>query len=134
MFSVYVFRTHFPHLRTPLEGCFCTDDSRDSRVGEGTIFIPLYYFHQLINIQTFICKFACEMMWDYSRRFTVPKNLHLIDYLSNVDEILQLRAKFQATMLYSRFIGSQIPVTTGGFELQISCIQSSYLTHWSIRP
>ena len=24
--------------------------------------------------------------------------------------------------------GSQIPVTTGGFELQISCIQSSYLT------
>ena len=25
--------------------------------------------------------------------------------------------------------GSQIPVTTGGFELQISCIQSSYLTH-----
>ena len=24
---------------------------------------------------------------------------------------------------------SQIPVTTGGFELQISCIQSCYLTH-----
>ena len=26
-------------------------------------------------------------------------------------------------------LGSQIPVTTGGFELRISCIQSSYLTH-----
>ena len=25
--------------------------------------------------------------------------------------------------------GSQIPVTTGGFELRISCIRSSYLTH-----
>ena len=25
--------------------------------------------------------------------------------------------------------GSQIPVTTGGFELRISCIQSSYLTY-----
>ena len=25
--------------------------------------------------------------------------------------------------------GSQIPVTTGGFQLQISCIGSSYLTH-----
>ena len=30
--------------------------------------------------------------------------------------------------------GSQIPVTTGGFELQISCIRSSYLTHQAIRP
>ena len=25
--------------------------------------------------------------------------------------------------------GSQVPVTTGGFELRISCIRSSYLTH-----
>ena len=25
---------------------------------------------------------------------------------------------------------SQIPVTTGGFELRISCIRSSYLTHY----
>ena len=30
--------------------------------------------------------------------------------------------------------GSQIPLTTGGFELQISCIRSSYLTHYAIRP
>ena len=30
--------------------------------------------------------------------------------------------------------GSQIPVTTGGFQLQISCIGSSYLTHWATRP
>ena len=29
--------------------------------------------------------------------------------------------------------GSQIPMTTGGFELRISCIQSSYLTHEVIR-
>ena len=30
--------------------------------------------------------------------------------------------------------GSRIPVTTGGFELQISCIRSSFLTHQAIRP
>ena len=30
--------------------------------------------------------------------------------------------------------GSQIPVTTGGFELRIFCIRSRYLTHWTIRP
>ena len=29
--------------------------------------------------------------------------------------------------------GSQIPVTTGGFELRISCIRNSYLTHKAIR-
>ena len=29
--------------------------------------------------------------------------------------------------------GSQIPVTTGEFEPQISCIQSSYLNHYAIR-
>ena len=27
----------------------------------GPFFIPLYHFHPLTNIQTFICNFACEM-------------------------------------------------------------------------
>ena len=31
-------------------------------------------------------------------------------------------------------LGSQIPVTTGGVKLRISCIHSSYLTHWAVRP
>ena len=49
-------------------------------------------------------------------------------------EILQLWAKFQTVMgLCSRFIGSQIPVTTGGFELRISSIQNSYLIPQAIR-
>ena len=29
-------------------------------------------------------------------------------------------------------IGSQIPVTTGGIELQISCIKSNYLSHYGL--
>ena len=29
--------------------------------GRGPSFIPLYHFHPLTNIQTFICNFACEM-------------------------------------------------------------------------
>ena len=38
------------------------DDSRDSRGRHRIIFfIPLYHFHPLINIQIFICSFACEM-------------------------------------------------------------------------
>ena len=31
-------------------------------------------------------------------------------------------------------IGSPIPVITGGFELRISCMGSSYLTHKAVRP
>ena len=42
-----------------------TDNSQDSRGREGTIFIPLYHFHPLINIQTFICNFASEMTITY---------------------------------------------------------------------
>ena len=28
----------------------------------GPTFIPLYHFHSLTNIETFICNFACEML------------------------------------------------------------------------
>ena len=38
-----------------------TEDSQDSRGREGTTFystLPLYQFHPLTNIETFICNFA----------------------------------------------------------------------------
>ena len=36
--------------------------------GRGPSFIPLYYFHPLTNIETFICNFACEMTIKYFNR------------------------------------------------------------------
>ena len=42
-----------------------TDNSQDSRGKEGTFFIPLYHFHPLTNIQTFMCNFAREMTITY---------------------------------------------------------------------
>ena len=42
-----------------------TDDSQDRRGRGGSSFIPLYHFHPLTNIQTFICNFACEMTITY---------------------------------------------------------------------
>ena len=33
--------------------------------GRGLSFIPLYHFHPLTNIETFICNFACEMTITY---------------------------------------------------------------------
>ena len=38
-----------------------TDNSQDSRGREGTFFIPLYHFHPLTNIQTFMCNFALSL-------------------------------------------------------------------------
>ena len=39
-----------------------TDDSQNSR---GPPFVPLYHFHLLTNIETFICNFACELIITY---------------------------------------------------------------------
>ena len=38
---------------------------RTAGKGRGPFFIPLYYFHPLTNIQTFICNFACKMTITY---------------------------------------------------------------------
>ena len=42
-----------------------TDNSQDSKGREGPSFIPLYHFHPLTNIETFICNFASEMTITY---------------------------------------------------------------------
>ena len=64
----------------------------------GPSFIPLYYFHPLTNIQTFICNFAREMtmtyfQWKrlylpdcYSMRFsTTLSNYYFIEWWCNLD-------------------------------------------------
>ena len=38
---------------------------RTAGVGSTPPFIPLYHFHPLTNIETFICNFACEMTITY---------------------------------------------------------------------
>ena len=70
---------------------------RTAREGTGPSFIPLYHFHPLTNIQTFICNFVCEMTITYfqlqrfylpdcySMRFTTLSNYYLIDWWCNVD-------------------------------------------------
>ena len=42
-----------------------TEDSRDIKGRKRTMFIPLYLFHPVTNIQTFTCNFACEMTNTY---------------------------------------------------------------------
>ena len=64
---------------------------RTAGEGRGLSFIPLYHFHSLKNIQSFICNFACEMAITYFQshhlylpdcylmRFTTLWNYHLTD-------------------------------------------------------
>ena len=42
-----------------------TEIHRTAGEGRGPSFIPLYHFHPLMNIETFICNFACEMTITY---------------------------------------------------------------------
>ena len=44
-----------------------TDNSQDNREREENIFIPLYHFHLLTNIQIFNYSFAPEMTIDMSK-------------------------------------------------------------------
>lgn len=37
------------------------DDSQDNRKRQRTILIPMYHFHPLTNMHTFICSLASEM-------------------------------------------------------------------------
>ena len=64
--------------------------------GDHLFFFPICHFHALMNVQTFICNFACEMTMTYfqlhhlylpdcySIRFTTLLNYHLIDWWCNV--------------------------------------------------
>ena len=70
VFNLFLFmiKVNFSHSK------FFSDDftnssslttHRTAGEGRGPSFIALYHFHQLTNIQTFICNFACEMNITY---------------------------------------------------------------------
>ena len=66
---------------------------RIARKGRAPSFIPLYHFPPFKNIETFVCKFACETTITYfqsqclcipeyySMRFNTLSNYYLIDWL-----------------------------------------------------
>ena len=98
-------------------------DTDDSQEGTGTSFIPLYHFHQLTNIQAFICNFAWEMTITYfqsrlldlpncySVKFTTLSNYHLIDWWCDVNFCLS------TWWFDSRFCWSNLTKETDGLEL-----------------
>ena len=93
---------------------------RTAGEGRGPSFIPLYHFHPLTNIDTFICNFACEMTITYfqSQRFC----LLLLDEIYHVIELpfewLIDDAIFVCLFeLILGFCYSDLALETGEFEL-----------------
>ena len=88
--------------------------------------------------------FISEGLTEYNNTFTFYgrkcKCAGLISSTCNINDIVHILGTAGKRSIKVRWcrardlFGSQIPVTTEGFELQISCIRSSYLTHWAIRP
>ena len=61
----------------------------------------------------------------YVAATVLSRILYQTDLLFKLERYLSALRWCRAQDLF----GSQIPVITGGFELRISCIESSYLTH-----
>ena len=86
--------------------------------GRRPSFIPLFHFHLLTNIQTFICSFACEWLSyfkshclylpdSYLMRFTTLSNYYLIDWC-DVDFCLlvDLILGFVTNIWHEKFVDS----------------------------
>ena len=111
----------------------------------GPSFIPLYYFHPLTNIQTFICNFAREMtmtyfQWKrlylpdcYSMRFsTTLSNYYFIEWWCNLDFVCLLVDLILGFLIYNYFTWE-----TGVLELAstiILVIQANRLTKCASHP
>ena len=68
--------------------------------------------------------FECNM--NYKKDF----NNELIKRFANMLRYFNFEPSLKLQWFRARdLFGPQIPVTTGGFELRISCIESRYLTH-----
>ena len=96
---------------------------RTAGEGRGPSFIPLYHFHSLTNIHTFICNSACEMTIKYfsSHRLYLPGCYSMIfTNLSNYDWTdwwCDVRFSFFTCSVASRFCYSNLTRETGGLKL-----------------
>ena len=75
-----------------------------------------------------------KILTSLPRKTKRPDNSNTLNMFININIYTNFKTACKHLLIlqwcYARgLFGSQIPVTTGGFELQISYIQSSYLTH-----
>ena len=81
---------------------------------------PILVFSKKVSLKQFISIMSVKR----------EKNISCIVVIIYYLEILNFEPSFKLRGCRARdLFGLQIPVTTGGFELRISCIRGSYLTH-----
>ena len=112
--------------------------------GRGPSFIPLYHFHPLTNIETFICNFACEMTITFLIAMLVFTRLLLdeIYHLPYYQLIWQLSNWLMMQCLFTwwidtRFCYSDLTLETSGFELASAItlvLQANRLTKCASQP
>ena len=123
------------------------DDSQGSKRREGTILlIPLYHFHPLTNIQTYICNFVRCKMRDVRWLFLIATLVFtrlLLDEIYHLIELPFDSLTDDATLvclidyLILGFSYSNLTRETGGFELASTfniVLQSSQLTKFASHP
>ena len=116
---------------------------RTAGEGRGPSFIPLFHFHPLTNIETFIFNFACEMTITYfqSQRLYLPdyysmRFYHLIELPFEwlIDDVMFVCVLDE---LILDFCYSDLTFETGGFELASTIIlvsQANRLTKYASHP
>ena len=109
--------------------------------GRGPSFVPLYLFHPLMNNETFICNFACEMTIThfYSQHLCLPDCCYLIRFItiSNYHMIDWLMQCLFTWWIDTRFCYSDLTLETGGFELAPTItlvLQANQLTKCASHP
>ena len=77
------------------------------------------------------CIFICLSLASFDGK-CISRLLH--DLAPTISCTSELNRSYRLRWCRARdLFGSQIPVTTGGFEVRISCMRSSCLTHYVIR-
>ena len=108
---------------------------RTAGEGRGPSFIPLYHFHPLMNIETFICNFACKIF--KTRIFNCNACVLPLDEIYHLIELpfewLVEGAMFACLLdeLLLGFCYSDLTLETGGLELTSNttlALQASRLT------
>ena len=137
--NIYIWRNKFSSHQQYLFGFFFTRNAKKAHADQSILQSFLLYLkktcHKPLNIAVARISFP-SVYYHWQNLLRLMWKLEDIFYtnLSSTSGLVQLsRCCFLWNILrWCRardLFGSQIPVTIGGFELRISCIRSSYLTH-----
>ena len=125
LFEIFILKksVHFSHVYNQYIVCTTTHS-----VSLGTDLL----LEQTTTQQFFLSPKALKIVISSPRQTKTPDNSNTLNMFDS-NTYTKFQSSLHTLLLWwchaEELFESQIPVTTGGFELQIVCIQSSYLIH-----